>query len=184
MFRILGRRRLARHFFWKFRGRRAAEPKLMAAMEVLENRLVMSAGLSVVDLHEMHVMALRADSGQAQVTAPTNPLSHLVLSPFSIVQQATAITSANSTLFTVGVAGTFTVTTGSTPSDTIVQSGTLPSGVSFTDNGDGTGTLAGTPAGGSAGNYALTLMAKNGGVTQDTQTFTLTVGTIPALTSS
>jgi hypothetical protein len=51
----------------------------------------------------------------------------------------------------------------------------LPAGISFVDNGNGTGLLYGTPAAGSAGTYALTLIAEIGGTTQATQQFTLTV---------
>jgi hypothetical protein len=59
-----------------------------------------------------------------------------------------AITSAASTTFTVGSAGSFTVTTSPgypATAPTISRTGALPSGVTFTDNGDGTATLAGTP---------------------------------------
>src|SRR5262249_20795451 len=51
-------------------------------------------------------------------------------------------TSANSTTFTTGTAGTFTVTTSGSPRAAISRTGALPSGVSFTDNGDGSATLA------------------------------------------
>ena len=43
------------------------------------------------------------------------------------------------------------------------------------DNGDGTATLAGTPAAGTGGLYALTITATNGVVPDATQSFTLTV---------
>ena len=93
-------------------------------------------------------------------------------------------TSAATTTFTAGSAGTFTVTTVGNPVPAIASSGTLPAGVSFTDNGDGTATLAGTPAAGTGGTYALTFSADNGGPTPTTQTFTLTVTTAPAITSA
>ncbi len=86
-----------------------------------------------------------------------------------------SITSANNTAFTVGVAGTFTVTTTGTPTPSITESGALPTGVTFTDNGNGTATLAGTPAtSATAGTYTLTITATNSAGT-GTQTFTLTV---------
>ena len=62
------------------------------------------------------------------------------------VNAAPAITSANSTTFTERAAGTFTVTSTGTPTAALSETGALPSGVTFTDNGDGTATLAGTPA--------------------------------------
>jgi len=100
------------------------------------------------------------------------------------VNQAPAITSANSATFVVGTAGTFTVTTTGTPTPTLTETGALPSGVTFTDNGNGTGTLSGTPAAGTAKNYAITFTASNGVGTAATQSFTLTVGTPPAITSA
>jgi hypothetical protein len=101
------------------------------------------------------------------------------------VDQAPAITSANHTTFTVGSAGTFTVTTTGFPKPGIVQSGaTLPSGVTFVDNGNGTGTLSGTPAAGTGGTYSLTFTVSNGVLPNAAQTFTLTVDQAPAITSA
>jgi len=75
---------------------------------------------------------------------------------------APAITSASSTTFTVGTAGSFTVTTTGSPTPSLTESGTLPSGVTFTNNGNGTATLSGTPASGTGGTYTLTITASNG----------------------
>jgi hypothetical protein len=99
------------------------------------------------------------------------------------VNQAPAITSGNSTTFTVGTAGSFTVTATGFPTPTPSETGTLPSGVSFTDNGNGTATLGGTPAAGSGGTYSLSLTAHNGIGSDATQPFTLTVNQAPAITS-
>jgi Putative Ig domain len=91
-------------------------------------------------------------------------------------RRAPTITSAAATTFTVGVAGTFTVTTTGTPIPSIVRTGVaLPSGVTFTDNGDRTGTLKGTPAAGTNGSYALTFTASNGNLPNAVQSFTLVV---------
>jgi hypothetical protein len=53
----------------------------------------------------------------------------------------------------MGAAGSLTVTTtaGYPTTTTLTRTRTLPSGVSFTDNGEGTATLAGTPAAGTEG---------------------------------
>jgi subtilase family serine protease len=88
---------------------------------------------------------------------------------------APGITSASSTTFTEGTAGSFTVTASGTPTPTLAVSGTLPSGVTFTDNGNGTATLAGTPASGTAATYPLTITASNGVAPDASQSFTLTV---------
>jgi hypothetical protein len=89
------------------------------------------------------------------------------------VAQAPHFTSARSTSFANGTPSSFTVTTTGYPAPAITETGALPPGVTFTDNGDGTATLAGTPGGGAA-TYRLSLTAKNAGGSA-TQTLTLTV---------
>jgi hypothetical protein len=98
--------------------------------------------------------------------------------------QAPAITSAASTAITVGTPGSFTVTATGSPTPSLSESGTLPTGVTFTDNGDGTATLGGTPVEGTAGSYPLTITAGNGVGSDATQNFTLTVNQAPAITSA
>jgi PKD repeat protein len=79
-----------------------------------------------------------------------------------------------------GAAFTFTVTTTGHPAPRITKTGQLPPGVRFTDNGDGTATISGTPAKAAAGMYQLTLTATNINGTA-TQAFTLTVTRAPVL---
>jgi hypothetical protein len=93
------------------------------------------------------------------------------------------ITSASTVGLTTGVAGTFAVTTTGTAPITLTETGTLPSGVTFKDNGNGTGTLSGTPAAGTGGVYSLTLTAKNA-VGTTSQTLALTVGQPPVITTA
>jgi hypothetical protein len=88
---------------------------------------------------------------------------------------APAVTSADNAAFTVGSAGTFTVTTTGTPAASLTETGALPSGVTFSDNNDGTATISGTPGTGTAGSYPLTITAANGVSPDATQSFTLTV---------
>ena len=79
------------------------------------------------------------------------------------VNQAPDDHQRDSTTFTVGTAGNFTVTTAGFPSRCgLSESGALPTGVTFVDNGDGTATLSGTPAAGSGGTYSFTITATNG----------------------
>ena len=94
---------------------------------------------------------------------------------------APVITSANNTTFTVGTAGSFTVTATGSPAPTLSESGALPSGVTFTA---ATGKLAGTPAAGTTGSYPITFTASNGVGSNATQSFTLTVNQAPAITSA
>ena len=91
-----------------------------------------------------------------------------------------AITSANHTTFTAGSAGSFTVTATGTPTPTLSETGTLPTGVNFNS---ATGVMSGTAAAGTAGTYPLTFTAANSAGTTS-QTFTLTVGAAPAITSA
>jgi probable HAF family extracellular repeat protein len=95
------------------------------------------------------------------------------------VNEAPSITSAAGTTFFVGVAGSFTVTTTGFPVPALGVSGALPGGVTFTDNGDGTASLRGTPAEGTGGTYELVILAVNA-VGATTQHFTLTVNAAPA----
>ena len=100
---------------------------------------------------------------------------------------APSITSASSTTFTVGTAGSFTVTTTGSPTPALTESGSLPNPVTFVDNGNGTATISGTPATGTAGSYPITITANNGVGAPATQSFTLTVhsGTAaPTITSA
>jgi len=86
---------------------------------------------------------------------------------------APQITSGNSVTFTAGVPGTFTITSPGSPA--IIETGALPGGVSFVDNGDGTATLAGTPALGSAVSYPIIINASNGIQPDAQENFLLTV---------
>jgi hypothetical protein len=51
----------------------------------------------------------------------------------------------------------------------------MPSWLTFTNNGNGTGTLKGTPPAGSSGSYNLSFTASNAVGPNAVQTFTLTV---------
>ena len=113
----------------------------------------------------------------ARLAAPKNTRVGLPIS------QACQITSADSVTFAVGQAGTFTVTTTGYPTCILPAPLTLPSGVTFTDNGDGTATLAGTPAADSGGPYPFTITATNGVIPAATQSFTLTVNLAPGIIS-
>src|SRR6202041_2566961 len=97
---------------------------------------------------------------------------------------APTITSANNPTFAVGSAGSFTLTSTGSPSPALTETGALPTGVTFADNGNGTGALGGTPAAGTGGTYNFTFAANNGVGTPTSQTFTLTVDQGPTITSA
>jgi hypothetical protein len=98
--------------------------------------------------------------------------------------QPPAITSANHATFITGATSTFTVTTTGSPIPSLTRTGALPSGVTFVDSGNGTGTLSGTPAAGTYGTYTISFRAHNSAPPDATQTFTLTVNAAPAITSA
>jgi hypothetical protein len=93
------------------------------------------------------------------------------------VSAAPSITSAAATTFTEGTAGTFTPTAIGTPTPTITESGTLPTGVTFTG-----GVLSGTPS--VNGVFPITFTATNGVSPNAVQSFTLTVDAAPVITSA
>lgn len=91
-------------------------------------------------------------------------------------------TSAAAATAVAGRSFSFAVTTGGSPAATIIPSGTLPSGVTFTGGANGAALLSGTPLSSAAGRtYPITFTATNstGSVTQ---AFVLTVGAVPAFT--
>jgi hypothetical protein len=114
------------------------------------------------------------NGGTANGGVDTSSVFNLVLT----VEKAPLITSANTTTFRVGVAGSFTVTTTGIPRPSISMTGTLPAGVTFVDGtgaNKGTGVLSGTPAPGTGGSYALTFTATNVRGSSPVQNFTLIV---------
>lgn len=98
------------------------------------------------------------------------------LSPFALFSQpalqAPAITSADRVTFQLGAPGGFTVVSSGSPTSALSESGALPNGIHFIDNGDGSAILTGTPIVG--GTFILTLSASNT-AGNATQNFVLTV---------
>ena len=99
------------------------------------------------------------------------------------VNAAPKVTSAASATASVGAAFGFTVKTSGSPVPAITEAGGLPAGLTFSDNGNGTALLSGTPNAGTGGVYTLTISAMNL-LGTSTQTFTLTVRQPPVITSA
>jgi FG-GAP-like repeat len=93
------------------------------------------------------------------------------------------ITSGDGFTMVTGTYDAYTVTTSGIPAPSLTETGGLPAGVSFTDEGNGTALLAGTPVPGTGGVYDLTITADNGASPEATQPFTLTVDQPPVITS-
>ena len=105
----------------------------------------------------------------ANTTAST-PLIESTLQP-------PIFTSPAAASFTTGGANTFQVATSGGPTPVIAESGELPPGVTFHENGDGTATLAGQPQ--ATGAFSISLTAHNGEGEDAMQSFTLTVQAPP-----
>jgi hypothetical protein len=117
------------------------------------------------------------------ITATSAGVSTKATQSFTLtVDQAPAITSASSTTLFFEAPGTFTVTATGYPAPALSESGPLPGGVSFHDNGNGTATISGTPT--QAGAFPITITAANGIGANATQSFTLLTGQAPAITSA
>jgi hypothetical protein len=82
-------------------------------------------------------------------------------------------TSQNNATFKLNGHSAFTVNTGGFPIPSITESGTLPNGVNFVDNGNGTGNLSGIAT--QSGTFPITFTASNGIGSPAVQDFTLTV---------
>jgi len=114
-----------------------------------------------------------------QFTAANGVHPNSVQSFTLTVDAAAVITSTNSTTFTDGTEGSFTVTVTGTPSPALAESGALPEGVAFNP---ATGALSGTPT--QEGVFPITFEAANGVGSNAVQSFTLTVDAAPVITSA
>src|SRR5664280_339346 len=88
------------------------------------------------------------------------------------VGQLPRFTSASSTTATHGKAFSFTVTATGYPVPTLGRTGSLPAGVTFTNNGNGRATISGTPKAAGVTTFTITATSSSGTATQ---AFTLTV---------
>jgi hypothetical protein len=126
------------------------------------------------------------DVGSHQITITAANVVSSVQQTFTlnvVLVAPPAITSAASGSITVGTTGTFTVTTTGSPTPSLsVSPGALPMGVSFTDNHNGTATIAGS-ATTTVGNTTFTITAMNGQTPIATQGFTLHIVAAPVITS-
>jgi hypothetical protein len=101
------------------------------------------------------------------------------------VDQAAVISSTSGAVFTVGAAGSFTIMTDSEAfpaGAALTFTGTLPTGLSFLDSGDGTASISGTPATGTEKTYHLMIMSNNG--VAASQAFNLAVADAPVFSSA
>ena len=145
------------------------------------------AGLTFTDQHNGTALLQGTPTGTGgttNLTMTATNASGTATQQFSlIVDAAPAITSAAASTFATGSSGSYTVTTTGYPAATISETGALPAGLTFTNKGDGTATIAGTPSAGTGGAYAVTLTAANGIGTSTSKSLGITVNQAPAFTS-
>ncbi|HEY3605858.1 MAG TPA: putative Ig domain-containing protein, partial [Pseudonocardiaceae bacterium] len=121
-------------------------------------------------------------SGTTNLTITATNTAGTTTQALSIIAgQAPTITSATAASFSTGTASTFAITATGYPAPTITEAGTLPAGLTFVDNTNGTATIAGTPTAG--GTYVLAITATNRTGSAN-QTLTITVGQAPKITSA
>ena len=101
-----------------------------------------------------------------------------------VVLQKPKITSADHTTCTVGTACAFTVRSTGVPTPRLLEKGAPPSGVTFTDKGNGRARLAGTPAADTGGTYKFTIIATSGVIPEATHGIRDGVPILPGATQS
>jgi hypothetical protein len=116
---------------------------------------------------------------QLAVTAANGQTPDATQTLTIIVGSAPTVTSPAAATFFSGTSGSFTVTTAGYPAPSLGETGALPNGITWTDNGNGTATFSGTPdTVTSDTDYPITLQATDG-TGSVTQPFTLTVAPAP-----
>lgn len=128
------------------------------------------SGIAAAGTGGVYTTTITANNGVAPAATQSFTLT---------VKEHPVITSASSTTFTTGVAGSFTATASGYPAPTFSETGALPSGITLSS----AGVLGGTPAAGTGGSYTITIAANNGILPNATQSFTLIVDQPPAITS-
>lgn len=118
-------------------------------------------------------------SGLATVTVVVGYRGHSARTSFVVDVAPLHVTSDPTATLAAGTAGSFSITTATTQSPDAAEVprlavvGRLPAGLRFTDNGDGTATVSGTPA--AAGTYPVTVEARNRVSPATAQVLTITV---------
>ncbi len=135
------------------------------------------SGLQGGDVYTFTVVA----NNVAGASSPASEASNGVL-----VWEAPAITSPASASIGMRSAVDIVVAATGTPTPSLSEAGTLPAGVTITNNEDGTATFSGSAAAGTAGTYPIVITAENETGETATQHFVLTVTTAtsaPSITS-
>jgi uncharacterized protein (DUF1800 family) len=118
-----------------------------------------------------------SQSGTFSVTITATNSSASVSQSFSLTVDGLGITSADN-LTSANGSVSFTVTTSGSPTPNLSETGSLPAGITFRDNGNGTATISGSTT--ATGAFSITITAANTVAPNATQDFTLVVNPISA----
>lgn len=112
------------------------------------------AGTPAAGTGGVYDLVMRASNGSTPVTQAFR----------LVVTEAPSITSDPSATFVIGVDSTFAITTGGghPVATSVALTGALPAGLTFTDNGDGTASISGTPTDAVGSVATVQLVASNG----------------------
>ncbi|MDO8964021.1 MAG: Ig-like domain-containing protein [Coriobacteriia bacterium] len=99
------------------------------------------------------------------------------------VVEAPAFKNSAAVTFTVGTSDSFEVSASGFPVAALESSDALPAGMTFIDDGDGTGSISGTPAAGSGGVRTVRIVAANGLSSSAVQLLRVAVLEAPSFTS-
>jgi hypothetical protein len=110
------------------------------SIDVLSTSVCTMSG-TVVSLVSVGQCTIDANQSGDQSYAPAPQRQQ----SFYVGPDVRSITSSNAVSATKGAPFSFTITTSGTPTPPIARVGILPKGLRFSDNHDGTATIAGTP---------------------------------------
>lgn len=131
--------------------------------------LGITAGMAVGDQAEPTPTTNAAPNATC---AADGPYACITVALKPAIPASPTITSSASVSFSSGSSDSHHVIATGTPTPTLTETGTLPSGITFVDNGDGSGLLSGAST--EVGVYPITFTAANTAGTVD-QSFTLTI---------
>jgi dipeptidyl aminopeptidase/acylaminoacyl peptidase len=170
-----------------------------SASDPISSSASSNAGQIAFFVNDSTIYTMNSDgSGITPVQTDSNPISEVAWTPtgqiahFSVnfgqgsaqpvVYIPPAVAKITTTTTQVETNLSVAVSSQGYPAPALSQGGSLPNGLTFVDNGDGTGSLSGQPQPGSGGSYAVTITATNGSGSSS-QTFTLKVDEAPSITS-
>ena len=117
-----------------------------------------------------------SSAGSISASVPPEGVALYRVTPLSgTAFTAPSVKSHASSALYCGTPGKVWISASGYSTPALIETGTLPVGVFFADNGNGTATLWGTPASGSEGTYHLTVNASNGTSPPASQPYVLTV---------